>query len=527
MAFNDKAWHIGFKWTIGDPDNNTGAICLDEGSDALHICDINDATTNWAVSTKSHPTVYIHSATTPETDYISMYHDGDYAYLTVDGTTLLTMTTTSLAIAVATTVTGDLTLATEDVSVVQGKYVYFAGQTSGESITSDTANYLEINGTTGVDIAIGDTDVVNVAAALITLVQPVSCSSTLAVIGTSAFTGRATFNGEVLISDADQLMFRNADSYPNGVRIYSNAAGRLQIYAGNTGAESVVIYAGADQSGTIKLMGYLDLLNTDTDGEEEGEIWFDRSEDKVKYYGGAAVQTIPALSLGNVFTNVNSFTNSDAIVCNSSAHLHFNNSAGYPTGTYIYSRGTGKMQIYAGAETSDALQIYAGFSGLGTIALTGYLGLHVTDVDGDGEGELWFDDSEDRIKFYGGGAVQTVADLSHGNVFTNVNSFTNTDAIVCTGAAQLMFRNSSGYPNGVRIYSNATGKLQIYAGSTADDAVQIYAGEDQSGTILCMGFLKLLRTASVGSVEGQIWYDNDTNTIHFWDGAQERTVSSS
>ena len=71
MSFNEKAWHVGFKWTIGDENNPTGAIALDDASDALHICEIRDVRTDWNVSSLSHPTLYVHSATTPETDYIA------------------------------------------------------------------------------------------------------------------------------------------------------------------------------------------------------------------------------------------------------------------------------------------------------------------------------------------------------------------------------------------------------------------------------------------------------------------------
>ena len=170
MAFNDQAWHVGFKWTIGDEDNPTGAICLDDSSDALHICEIKDARTDWNVSTTSHPTLYLHSASDPATDFISMYHDGTSGIITLDGTTIFTLTASTLDISVATTIAGDLDITTDDIAVSQGYYMYFDGLGNAtEYIRSDTADYLEIVATTGIDLKIGTTDEVAITASAVTL----------------------------------------------------------------------------------------------------------------------------------------------------------------------------------------------------------------------------------------------------------------------------------------------------------------------------------------------------------------------
>jgi len=64
-------------------------MVLDNTSKAVHVTDASDASTDWAVDAASHPTVYIHSATTPATEYIKMYHDATNAYIDAVGATTL------------------------------------------------------------------------------------------------------------------------------------------------------------------------------------------------------------------------------------------------------------------------------------------------------------------------------------------------------------------------------------------------------------------------------------------------------
>src|SRR3990167_3902538 len=66
----------------------------------LHVASAADAETDWNVANPTHPTVYIHSETTPATDYLRLSHDGTNGYvdtvggslaLQVAGTTVLTL----------------------------------------------------------------------------------------------------------------------------------------------------------------------------------------------------------------------------------------------------------------------------------------------------------------------------------------------------------------------------------------------------------------------------------------------------
>ena len=129
MGTNAQAWKIGFKWTKGDASNPTGAIGVDTTSKALHITDVDDIATDWNVAADSHPSVYVHSATTPATDYIKMHHDatdgfinsmGGLLKLQTDGTTALTISAAQVVTLAARDVhSAGLTVA-DAFAVIQG-----------------------------------------------------------------------------------------------------------------------------------------------------------------------------------------------------------------------------------------------------------------------------------------------------------------------------------------------------------------------------------------------------------------------
>jgi hypothetical protein len=98
-------------------------------------------------------------------------------------------------------------------------------------------------------------------------------------------------------------------------------------------------------------------------------------------------------------------------------------------GLYVYNAmGTGTITnqygIYITDMTEGATLDYGIYiEGADTYALYiaadgaffgGYVNLFVTDVDGSTEGDFWYDDSENKLKFYTGAAVETVTSSGFG-----------------------------------------------------------------------------------------------------------------
>jgi len=102
------------RWSTGDASNHAAVLALGDSNQALHITDVGAIATDWNIAATTHPNVYIHSNTTPDTDYLRLGdHDGTTAYidvvggttlaLEIDGTSYLTMTTTLMNFSAANT----------------------------------------------------------------------------------------------------------------------------------------------------------------------------------------------------------------------------------------------------------------------------------------------------------------------------------------------------------------------------------------------------------------------------------------
>lgn len=152
----------GFKWTRGDESNPALALVVDETSKALHVTVPSDASTDWNVAADSNPAVYIHSDTTPATDYILIgRHTGTVAdidivggttlQLKIDGTSAATLTATALTLADAVNIVVNTTTGTKIGTATTQKLGFFnaapAAQPSAYTQTYSTADKTHANPT--------------------------------------------------------------------------------------------------------------------------------------------------------------------------------------------------------------------------------------------------------------------------------------------------------------------------------------------------------------------------------------------
>jgi hypothetical protein len=142
-------------------ENTTGTaedivLALSNNTQALHITDAAAVATDWALANTTHPNVYIHSNTTPATDYLRLGgHTGTVADIDVlGGTTLqlkiagnieatvtasgLTLPANSDLVFSGTTGTNDITLTdsvADALSIVRGSTDFMVFNTSTPSLT--------------------------------------------------------------------------------------------------------------------------------------------------------------------------------------------------------------------------------------------------------------------------------------------------------------------------------------------------------------------------------------------------------
>lgn len=79
-------------WSTADASDHSTVLALGDTSQMLHVTDLAAAATDWNVASPTHPTIFVHSNTTPATDYLRIgNHDGTTAEIDVVGGTTISL----------------------------------------------------------------------------------------------------------------------------------------------------------------------------------------------------------------------------------------------------------------------------------------------------------------------------------------------------------------------------------------------------------------------------------------------------
>lgn len=223
-----NGWHRG----IGDASNSPVLELLVAGeltetySRALHIAQASAANTDWNVAAAAHPTLFLHSTTTPATDYVRMDHDGTTADLDVVGGTTLSFQIDG---------TAEFTLATNVLTALSGSTIDFDAAAGAYASLIRDVNNNELLDTQGVASAVNQAAISNSATGNPVIVEARGGDTNIGIDLLAKGTGavRTINTGEGLV------------------------IGTLSAFATTQGTNSLRMFAGTAPSGAITTSGAL------------------------------------------------------------------------------------------------------------------------------------------------------------------------------------------------------------------------------------------------------------------------------
>jgi len=200
-----------------------------------------------------------------------------------------------------TSVLGDLTFASGKGITSIGNIVFQAGASLASGSTNGNTLLLRANDTTFITLTTGATDVCTLEG--VTLKGTILADGTVTMPAltfgsTTVFTGAATFNGNVVMGTMDIDDDSGAVTLVDMGVTDAPVDGTEESYAFKLdGVSMFTIYGKSDGAGAVderslNCNAHLKLLITDTDGIAEGQIWYDASEDKLKFKTASGVETI-------------------------------------------------------------------------------------------------------------------------------------------------------------------------------------------------------------------------------------------
>lgn len=230
-------------WSTADASDHGLVLGLGDTSQMLHITDKAARATDWGITSPTHPTVYIHSNTTPTTDYLAIgQHDGTTALINVVGGSTLSLQVDGTAAALVTAA---------GITLTGGTDLIFSGTTGQNEVhvTDNLADALSVKIASGADLLVlTTTDNAEVFGVKTRL--SIGAGSEL-TIASGAVTCTGSYHTVDTESDgaSDDL-----DTISGGV------AGQILVIQANNAARTVVV---KDGTGNIKCGGDRTLDNSE------------------------------------------------------------------------------------------------------------------------------------------------------------------------------------------------------------------------------------------------------------------------
>jgi hypothetical protein len=297
------------RWSTADADNHAAVVALGQSNQVLHIAESCDIATDWSVAANAADSeVWIHSSTSPATDYLAIgRHTGTIATIDVQGGTTL-----NLDIAGNT----ELTVTAAGLNVPANSDINFTGTTGTNDIvlTNGLADALSITDGSA-DVVVVDT---STAGNVITLTSALTVGSdgsgsdlilysatagdnltwdasdkVLNITGTDTETALDVLDGDVRI--VDKLYFYDVGGEyisSNGSTLAITGATTVSSTLGVTGI--ITATAGVTACCDIDLNGnnidcggvifLKEQADADADVAGSGQIWVDTATPNVLYF---------------------------------------------------------------------------------------------------------------------------------------------------------------------------------------------------------------------------------------------------
>lgn len=225
------------RWSAADADNEALVLAVGDTSQALHITDKGAVATDWNIALTTDPNVYVHSNTTPATDYLRLGgHTGTAADIDVVGGATLNLQIAG---------TSEVTMTATQLNVLDGNSLMVGGTSpvtisDGDGSTNLTPT-AQIVGTSKTDgsllLMVNSATATSAAAPSVNLVK-----SAHATLGSNTVVVSGEVLGEVNFFGADGTDFESCAvsirGLCDGTPGTGDMPGRLSIFTSTDNAET-------------------------------------------------------------------------------------------------------------------------------------------------------------------------------------------------------------------------------------------------------------------------------------------------